>query len=706
MHIRDTTTRICRKLTARKKTFFIIGAVLLCMYGTTGVIAHTSLLQYTTLLSVITYDRNGIPLVVAENTKGHYVYPLTKLPEQFVDTLLQKEDRYFYMHMGVNPLSTLRALIHFIRYGSANGASTITQQLAKNILETESDRTLFNKFKESIIAVSLELHTTKKEILLMYANTVFLGNQIQGFETGSHVYFNKPLAETSLSEQAVLLATLSHPSTRNPWREENTAYAEALYNRLKDTSTNPFYPPPVSKKYALQHPSSFELTSASITCERSCITTLDAPLTEAFREILARHLTREYDRGARNGAIVVLNAQNEELIAIVGTPNTSKQQDGGQINMALEPRPIGSTIKPFIYLSGFTNGLRPYTKVDDREYKYSIGTGFSLYPKNFDGRYRGEVTLHEALSNSLNVPSVKVLEYIGLGPFYKFLGDTLQFTPIQPFDSYQYGIALGGLEMDLLTLTHYFSVFPRMGTIAPLRVFMDGTKTPASLPAQSHIRKTTTVSEPQYTELVHAIISDRLTGVEQFGLKSNLNLTIPSYGVKTGTSRDFHDSWVVGYTNDYIVGVWVGNSENEALSQVTGQSGAGAIWHDVMEYLAETPYYTKKPILLNHIARIPIKNSLEWGLPDDIVDDHMNLLTEARFVTSPHAGDTFEYAVDTVVPFASRIPVTWSANGITLRENATSTRFTPPHAGSYEIRALDVSTGNSEYLHITVTIPQ
>ena len=661
-----------------------------------------ALTRYQNLLSIVVYDRNAIPLHIEENKKGLYAYPLSTLPDEFKMLLIQKEDRFFYYHLGINPFSTIRALTSYITGKHTGGGSTITQQLVKNILLTESERTFMNKGIEALYAVSLELFTSKDEILTMYAHSVFLGNQLQGFESGSRAYFNKPFAETSPEEQITLLATLSHPSTRNPWRAENEAYAQTLYERLRKGSA--FIKPIVTASYAFQHTSDFELQSLGVTCTSRCTTTLDVRMNETLRSILASHIAREYARGARNGAIVVINPKNGELLALVGSPDPSHANAGNQINMALEPRPIGSTVKPLIYLKGFMEGLRPYSRIDDREYKYPIATGFPLYPKNFDGIYHGEMSLHEALSNSLNVPTVKVLEFIGLSTFYQFLTETLKFIPIQPLDSYQYGIALGGLEMDLLTLTHYFTVFPRLGTIPPLRVLLSGDQKTRRLPPQSTITETIAVAEPQYVALVQAIISDRLTGVNQFGLKSNLNLTIPSYAVKTGTSRDFHDSWVVGYTNDFVVGVWLGNAENEALEQVSGASGAGAIWHDVMEYLVATPYYSKSTFREEFIRKISIGDSLEWGLPSDIVEDHDRLLLEDRLITTPHEGDTFERTQNTTIPLHARTEVLWSVNGKTSGEFDT-VNFKPTKSGNYEISAKDSRTGKTEYIQIKIVDP-
>jgi membrane carboxypeptidase/penicillin-binding protein PbpC len=368
--------------------------------------------------------------------------------------------------------------------------------------------------------------------------------------------------------------------------------------------------------------------------------------------------------------------------------------------MAIEPRPIGSTVKPFIYAKGFSMGLRPYSIVDDREYKYTIATGFSLYPKNYDGQYRGQVTLHEALSNSLNVPSVKTLEFIGLENFYAFLSDDLRFTPIQAYDNYQYGIALGGLEMDLTTLTHYFTLFPNKGSLAPLRV-LKGSNDNFDLPVQSHIEKQTEIVSEEYIELVHTIISDRFTGVNQFGLEGNLNIAHDDYGVKTGTSRDFHDSWVVGYTGDFVVGVWLGNSENEPLDQVSGSSGAGAVWHDVMEYLLTTDYNQATGIELTNVERIDIDGDSEWALQNDTITDHQNLLLEDNLILSIHSGDVFEFDDNLVIPLRARRSVEWTINGVEKR-TAQETTFTPDSGGRYEIAAYDTETKKREIVLIEI----
>lgn len=631
-------------------------------------------------------DRRGAVLLRYPNQKGHYSSLHENVPPRLHELLLRKEDRFFYYHPGVNPFSLARAFFNRIISGKQGGGSTITQQLAKILLGNERERTLANKFHELLSTFALESRYTKEEILIMYENVAYFGNQAQGFAEGSMVYFGKQIENLTDIELLSLTGTLASPSAHNPWKETNIRITNMLAEQFEiATSTRAL----TSKtEHAFQQPSFFEITSIGLSCEATCITTLDIGLQETLRSILARHLEKTAGARGTNGAIVVIKTPENELLAMVGSPHPGSQKNGSEINMALSPRPIGSTIKPLLYLKGFETGLRPYSIVEDREYKYPIATGYPLYPKNFDGTYRGKITLHEALSNSLNVPSVKVLEHIGLENFYDFLLHDLHFHPLQELKTYQYGIALGGLEMDLLTLTHYFTIFTNSGKLTPLTLLINpraGTIA-TKLPPQATARESREIVPVPYIELVNKILSDRATGVEQFGLTSNLNLTQLNYAVKTGTSRDFHDSLVIGYTPDFIIGVWLGNSENQPLKQISGQSGAGNIWHDAMEYLFTTSYNKKTPFSFANIEQIPIENSLEFGFHGENPEKYRHVLEADNLILTPHTNDTFEFIRGTVIPLEARMDAHWTVNGISLG-TGKKISLHPKHTGNYEIIA-------------------
>jgi len=688
-----------KKMSCRYK-YALAATILLLLFWVAWLIASNANRRYEALMSDVVFDRLGTPLSIKGNSKGHYVVLTKSLPEEFTNLLIKKEDQFFYYHLGINPVSLLRASYHYLAHGKSGGSSTITQQLAKNLLGTETKRNVLNKLIEAIYATAIEIFNSKEAVLQMYANTVYLGNQVQGFDSASYAYFNKALADTSHSERIALLATLSYPSSRNPWESDNAKWAIDLNERIAPQDI--FISPDTTAGYSFQKNSYFELRTAGVKCDHTCTTTIDNDITNSIRAILDRHIELGHTKNIRNGAVVVIDTHTAELLGMVGSRDPNSAVDGGQINMAIQPRPIGSTIKPFLYAKGFEEGLRPYTLVEDREYKYPIATGFPLYPKNYDGQYRGVVTLHEALSNSLNVPSVKVLEYIGLNNFYAFLTDKLKFQPIQELDSYQYGIALGGLEMDLMTLTHYFTIFPRHGSLLPMKILQASDEN-FDLPPQSNLTEEQMVLSEESIDLVHTIINDRYSGVNQFGLEGSLDLNAVDYGVKTGTSRDFHDSWVVGYTPDFVVGVWLGNSENEALDQISGASGAGAVWHDVMEYLLSTDYNRSSRFISQHLERFPIGNSDEWGLKDDKVEDHRNLLQQDNLILSIHEGDVFELDNNTVIPLKSRRTATWSING-TEYATSDSTTFNPTEVGTYEISAHSPEANKREIINVEVIL--
>lgn len=643
--------------------------------------------KYSNLESVLIKDRNGEIISTFQNSKGEYSNYISALPERFKPLLIKKEDRFFYFHPGVNPVSIVRAMGKYLLGKSQGGSSTITQQLAKNLLGNENSRTFNNKIIELYYSLSLEIFLNKESILTMYGNTVYMGNNIQGFGQASIDYFGKNLNDLSESEFVSLLATLSNPGIQNPWKPANKKAAAELAVRL-NINFDPHYEiNDTPDEYLHRSETSFEFDSLKQKCESTCTTTLDKDLTERLRKILKRNIVSAWDSGARNGAIVVIKLPENELLAIVGSPDANSGANGHNINMAIEPRPIGSTAKPFIYLEAFEKGLRPYTTVDDREYKYPISTGYPLYPKNYDGLYHGVVTLHQALSNSYNVPTVKTLEYVGLSEFYNFLERKLNFVPLQELDSYGLGIALGGLEMDPLTLAYYFSIFPSQGELKPLRFFLNGDIGSQTIfTPMSRLASNRQVANSKHIELVTKVLNDRKAGVEQFGLESSLNLTQGNYAVKTGTSRDYHDSWTVGYTPDYVVAVWLGNAENEPLKHISGQSGAGYVWNESMELLINSKYNKKTPFIFDSVRLFSIGNSLDFGLNDDVVSEHSNLMQDNRIILYPHNEDMILLENLTSVPLRASEKVSWYISGVYIGEGE-EWDFSPSATGVYQIKA-------------------
>lgn len=656
--------------------------------------------------SSITIDRHARIVSVTKNARGYYAIHENKLPEKIKSSLIKKEDRFFYFHPGINPVSLAREAIHGLR-NEKSAASTINQQLAKIILANEGKRSLRNKLEEMVSAIALEMWTDKDDILLMYANSAYLGNGVQGIGTASQLYYGKAAEALSDEEIASLLATIPSPTAANPFEPANKEAAKRAAALIGLAFSDEAYPIPDSKERKrnfqaiVQHQDYFELPSLyalPATVSAPVELAVDLDLTDKLRSLAKRHTERFFNKNGSNAAIVVIKPQTNELLAIVGSPDPSIDDYGYLINMAIKPRPIGSTVKPFIYLKAFEKGARPYTLVEDKEYKYGVKGDFAFYPKNYDFEYRGLVDLEYALGNSLNVPTVKTLEYAGLEKFYGFLEKDLALKPAQDLKNYELGIALGGLEMDLLSLCYYYSILPNEGRLRPL-IIADG------LPALSENLSAELTVDKQvikkgYIELINKTLSNRLLGAEEFGQKSSLNLPHDNYAVKTGTSRDYHDSWTIGYTPDFLVGVWLGNAENKPMDEVSGSVGAGQIWHEAMNLLYASEYNHNTPFDFSDIKRYEDGASIEYGLDGDDYAKIKNIMLGNDLILSPHDGDTFLFEKGMAISLSAREAVDWQIDGAKIG-NGEKMLWEPKKTGSFSIEAKNGSKQETTTVRIT-----
>ena len=692
------------KLKLSKKIIFIASLLLafFIFWLWSGKITRDLFNAYQSRESVVMEDRNEEIIQIQPNQDGFYAEYIEETPNKLENLLLKKEDQYFYYHLGLNPVSTISAAWDKLIGTKVRASSTITQQLVKVLLNHEKDRNIKNKIQEIIYAVGLELHLSKEEILKMYLNSIYLGNQTQGIKLASQLYFNSSPETLNEAQILQLLATISSPSTSNPFLLKNLEKAKKLAEKIELLEID--IPEFSSKENQKQKEdfqnythkeSAFELNSLKINCEQNCQLTIDNQLSEKIREISSEALTSLRSKNAKHSAVIVIKFPENEVLSIIGSPNPESQTAGNQINMASQNRPIGSTVKPFIYTKAFEKNLRPYTIVEDKEYKYATVDGFAFYPKNYDYKYRGMVNLHYALSNSLNIPSVKVLEFVGLKNFYEFLEKDLEFSPVQSLEKYQLGIALGQLEMSLLQLSHYFSLFANEGELLPLSIAEN--KTLFDLNKK--------IFQPQYVQLVNQILTDRKTGSEQFGLLSNLNTPSKNVALKTGTSRAYHDSWVIGYTPDFLVAVWVGNAENTPMQGVSGQVGAGKIWHEVMNLLLNSEYNQNSEFKTDLLTEFPDGENLEFGLKNDDFDELKNILIdqEKKLITEPHDGDIFLLDENTKIILRARENVQWLQDDEFWQEGEEVT-FIPQKAGKFVFRAV-TEDGEEEEIEIYLDLP-
>lgn len=575
-------------------------------------------------------DRDGALILLEPNDKQYFSLYSTSTPPLFVSWLLKKEDRYFYYHPGINPMSLVQATLDEFGLIKRRGSSTVTQQVVKLLLKKEVDRSLKNKITELIYSLIHDLFRSKNKILVEYLNSSYFGNRLQGLETASQAYFKVSSDKLSNEQALQLLATLSSPSHNNPISDANIMLARNLAGVLAvPIDAKNFIAPnrvAINLSDFYKFNDGFELgTYLANSDHQDRELTIDLKLTREIRKIINTAMPSLDLKDAHNVAVVVINAHTNEILSLIGTPDSKSKQFGQQINMALEPRQIASTVKPFLYLKAFENGMRPYTLIEDKEYKFRTGDGRTLYLKNFDYKYRGPVSAAYALSNSINVPAVKTLEFVGQEKFAEFLAD-LNYSDQSKISEHQLGVALGTLPFSLLELTHDYSIFPRQGNYSSLRLFRDQTLNEKIFPSIDR-----TIIETKFVQLINRILSDRRLATDQFGYTSNLNISLNNYALKTGTSDGYRDTWVIGYTPDFIIGTWVGNTDNSPTKSLSGQSGAGEIWSRAMELMASTQYHKQTPFDFSEIIEIPEGKEANFGLPGDDFEHYRFLLNdEAR----------------------------------------------------------------------------
>jgi len=651
--------------------------------------------------SSIFLDRNGKTILIKPNPKGYWSQYLAQTPEGFKKLLIEKEDRFFYWHKGFNPISILESLGNKLGISQRKGSSTISQQLAKILLGQENERSLSNKFKEVFYTIGLEFSQSKENILLMYLNSAYFGNQLQGLRSASLAYFGVSPDLLTKEQSLQLLTSLGNPTYDNPLSDSNIEKTKSLAENLKIDIGGQFTSPGEAKKNLNLYSSANQLAMElgpylkNISGPGKVGLTIDSDLTDKVREMIQKNIDILKNQKAKNAAVIILSLPDNSILSMVGSPDPNSFKEGYQINMLQEPRQIGSTVKPFIYLKAFQKGMRPYTLIDDREYKYPAGQGFDIYPKNYDYKYHGEVSAHYALSNSLNVPAVKTLEYAGIDEFDGFLTDGLGLKPVQSLDNYQLGIALGALEMSLMDLGHFFTIFPNQGILKNLTVFEDTNLNSQFFPGQKK-----TVSSKEYIELINKILNDRKTGVDQFGAESDLNLPYPNYALKTGTSHDYTDSWVVGYTPDFLVGVWMGNADNSATEGLSGQLGAGRIWNDVMQLLMNSQYNKKTDFDFSDLVSFSTADGIDFGLKGDDFERSRDMIKneDQALILNPHNEDVFLFDEKTEISLKSKESASWRING-DLFGQGDNLLFHPSQEGRYEIAAS--ANGKTETVFVT-----
>lgn len=580
-------------------------------------------------------DREGRPVrrLLDGELRADEPATFAEFPEKLVLATLAAEDSRFFSHNGIDFPGVARALRDAaLRRRFVSGASTITQQTVK-LYSPPRRRDFRTKLVEALSARRLEMAMDKETILTAYLNRLPYGNQFTGARAAARGYFGKPLSDLSLAEAALLAGLPNKPTRLNPWQNPEGArrrqfwilgrmkeegyigeaeFAAALIEepRLLPGHDRAFHAPHFTELLLAQEAEAVASAKATGATVR---TTLDLALQQAVESAVAAELARlAHQAGEVNdlqAAVVVIENTSGEILALSGSRSFFGSA-AGQVNGAWRPRSAGSTLKPFTYLLALQRGSTAATVLADTPVEYVTPTG-AYQPVNFDRRFQGPVSVRHALANSLNVPAVKLLDGIG-GPvrLHDCLAKDLHFTSLDPSATeYGLGLTLGNAEVRLLELANGYATLARLGEWRPVRFLKSEVRNPESegwssgyepdeLPdgADLEVRNpeseadrvgsvaqegSVRVFDAEASWLIADILSDERARALSFGLNSPLNLPFRT-AVKTGTSTDFRDSWTVGYTPDFTVGVWVGRFDNRPLKRVSGAMGAAPIFHQVM----------------------------------------------------------------------------------------------------------------------------
>ena len=586
-----------------------------------------SRLQPGPVISMRILDRNGVSLrEVLSSEEGRCSWvDIHSVSSPLLKVTVAAEDRYFFSHPGVNPAAVLRAIFQNLTSGRIiSGASTITQQLARNL--THGRRTIPSKILEAWNALRIEKSTDKREILLQYLNRISYGNQAYGISAAARLYFDKKAEDLSLAESAFLAGLPRSPSTLNPFRNKKGAVfrqreilhrtarlgwiseeelARALKEPLHLISGREAFRAPHFCDFILQNVDTSRWTSIS-----EIHTTLDYDLQSLIERLTENHLAMLEKKNITNAAVVVIDNGTGEVRAMIGSRNFFDAHINGQVNGALSLRQPGSTLKPFTYGLAFDSGLTAATLLEDEKLQFQTPTG-GYIPRNYDRKFHGHVRIRKALACSYNVPAVAVIEHIGLERLYLFL-HSAGFTSLSRGpEFYGVGLTLGNGEVTLLELTRAYSSLSRGG------IFV-GEKTISSIldPHQTPLPLSPTPDErvllsPQAAYILTHILSDNDARVPAFGYHSPLHLPFPC-AAKTGTSKDYRDNWTVGYTSRYTVGVWVGNFDASPMHNVSGITGCGPLFRDIMLLLHKDspPHSFPQPDDLTSAAICPVSGRL------------------------------------------------------------------------------------------------
>ena len=558
------------------------------------------------------YDRNGELLYDLYHDQKREPVTNDQIPDYLKKATVAVEDKTFYSHSGFDPLTPFRIIKNVFYFHKLTGGSTLTQQLVKNVLLT-SDVTVTRKIKEFILSVQIEAKYSKSDILLMYLNEAPYGGTAWGVGTGAMQYFGKAVKDLNLAESAILAGLPQRPNVYSPFSTTPAAYIdrtrhvltrmvedkyidqETMDGAMEEVKNYNFY----QNKSTLSAPH-FVFWIKDILAQHygedmadggglKVTTTLDINLQNQVQQIVSDQIDKSEKLLISNGAALVMDPRNGQVLAMVGSRGYNSDKTQGQFNVVTQGlRQPGSAIKPITYLMALRKGYTAASMVMDTPVSFPIAGQKDYSPQNYTGKFNGPMSLRNALGNSINTIAVKMLAAVGVKNMLQQAYDMGIYT-LEPtsenLSKFGFAVTLGGADVKMIDLASAYCAFANSGNkVDPIGILKVEDKDGRVLEEYQEVSGKKVIT-PQEAFIISNILSDNNARALTFGAVNSLVISNYQVAVKTGTTNDKKDNWTIGWTPNLLVSVWVGNNDSTPMGKIaSGVSGAAPIWRQIMLY--------------------------------------------------------------------------------------------------------------------------
>lgn len=671
-----------KKYTLAKELFFVFFSI--CLISVSALIVWIATMQLpdfnnfenrTIANSTKIYDRTGkIVLYNVHDNVRRTEVPIDEISPYIKQATVSIEDEHFYEHNGFRPTSFIRALFaNILSGGFSQGGSTITQQVVKNALLTR-DKKISRKIKEIVLSIKLDKQLSKDAILQIYLNESPYGGTIYGVEEASLTFFNKHASEVSITEAAYLAALPQAPTYFSPYGK-HVAELETRKNNVLQKMYELGYITEAEKNNSQKETIVFERDLSNNGKALHFVMYIKEYLEEKYGEDVVRNgglkvvTTIDYDLqeklegivkegalenaakfNATNAALVAIDPRNGQILSMVGSRDFFDTEIPGQYNIATAERQPGSSFKPIVYAAALLKGYTPETVLFDVKTEFSslcdpygnpkngVKSTACYHPENYDNIFRGPVSLRDALAQSLNIPAVKLLYLTGINNAIGLAQD-MGLSTIKRSIEYGLSLVLGGGEVTLLELTNAYGVFANNGIYNPPQGILEVTDKDGVI-LEKYTKKEKDVIPESVAASISSMLSDNNAKLPAYGSNSPFIFGDRPVAAKTGTTNDYRDVWVIGYTPSIVIGMWGGNNNNKPIDKRVAGFVLAPIWRKAMlsaientpvEYFTEPiPNTSSKPILrgeycsydgIHTILRSVIKDNPDGPYPSNPESD-------------------------------------------------------------------------------------